>query len=83
MMQIDALSLLYFVLAIGLIPVFVLLCMNLWKLFKLLNHADTVLGTAEDAIKFTKTQAVNIIKNIETAPSRLMNSALSSIRRFF
>lgn len=82
-MTINSLSLLYIVIAIGLIPTFILICMNLWKIFKLLNHVDSVIDTADQAINVVRTQAVSLVKNVERVPVQMMNNVVSSIKKFF
>lgn len=82
-MNLTTLDLVYIVLAMGLVPFFILICMNLWKLYRLLNHADTVLNTADEAIRGVKNHALNFVQGIERVPSRMLNSVMNSVRKFF
>lgn len=74
-MQIDVLSFLYLVIALGLIPIFVLLSMILWRLYKNMDRIDNILRLTEQMIEFTR--------HIDQLPAIVANKFMSKINNFF
>lgn len=74
-MQIDALTFLYLVLAFGLIPVFVILSMILWRLYKNMDRIDRILELVEQIVEFSR--------HINEVPAIIANKFLSKINSFF
>lgn len=74
-MSIDVLSFLYLVIALGLIPIFVILSMILWRLYKNMDRIDNILRLTEQLISFTK--------NINQLPAIVANKFLSKMNSFF
>lgn len=74
-MSIDVLSFLYLVIAFGLIPIFVILSMILWRLYKNMDRIDNILRLTEQLISFTK--------NIDQLPTIVANKFLSKMNSFF
>lgn len=74
-MSIDVLSFLYLVIALGLIPIFVILSMILWRLYKNMDRIDNILRLTEQLISFTK--------NIDQLPTIVANKFLSKMNSFF
>lgn len=74
-MSIDVLSFLYLVIALGLIPIFVILSMILWRLYKNMDRIDNILRLTEQLISFTK--------NIDQLPAIVANKFLSKMNSFF
>lgn len=72
--MIDALTFLYLVLAFGLIPVFVILSMILWRLYKSLDRIDALLVLTEQILYF--------VKNINEVPTIIANKILSGFNNF-
>lgn len=72
--MIDALTFLYLVLAFGLIPVFVILSMILWRLYKSLDRIDALLHLTEQILYF--------VKNINEVPAMIANKILSGFNNF-
>lgn len=74
-MQIDALTFLYLVLAFGLIPVFIILSMILWRLYKNMDRIDRILELVEQIVEFSR--------HINEVPAIIANKFLSKINSFF
>lgn len=72
---ISTLDFLYIVLAVGLIPLFTILCMILWRVYKMMDRVEAVLGATEQAIHFAK--------NIDRVPAIVANKIISGVNRFF
>lgn len=73
--MIDALTFLYLVLAFGLIPVFVILTMILWRIYKNMDRIDKILLFTEQIMEFTR--------NVDKVPSIIANKFIATINRFF
>lgn len=73
--MIDALTFLYLVLAFGLIPVFTLLSMILWRLYKNMDRVDNILTLAEQTVQFTR--------HIDQVPAMIANKFLTKVNSFF
>lgn len=74
-MTIDVLTFLYLVIAIGLIPIFTLVSMILWRVYKNMDRIDAILVSLE--------QGVHFAKNIDKVPGLVANKLMSSVNRFF
>lgn len=74
-MSIDVLTFLYLVIALGLIPVFILLSMILWRVYKMMDRVEALLGTTEQVIQFAK--------NIDRVPALVANKIISGFNSFF
>lgn len=72
--MIDALDFLYIVLAVGLIPFFTLLCMVLWRVYRLMDRADHLIGIAESIL--------HVLQNWNRIPSMLAEKILARIDRW-
>lgn len=73
--MIDALTFLYLVLAFGLIPVFVLLCMVLYRVYRLMDRADSLMNVAESVLQ--------ALKNIHQMPAMIANGIISRFNSWF
>lgn len=74
-MQIDALTFLYLVLAFGLIPVFVILSMILWRLYRNMDRIDRILHLVEQIAEFTR--------HADQIPTIIANKFLQKVNSFF
>lgn len=67
--MISIIDFLYIVLAVGLIPTFTILCMILWRIFKMLDRIEYLLWTAE--------KAVNFARNLDRVPNMIISKIMS------
>lgn len=72
--MIDALTFLYLVLAFGLIPVFIFLAMILWRIYKMMDRVELLLGTTEQVIGFAK--------NIDRVPGMIATKIVNGFHNF-
>ena len=72
---ISTLDFLYIVLAVGFIPFFTILCMILWRVYKMMDRIESVLNATE--------QAVHFAKNIDRVPAIIANKIVSGFNSFF
>lgn len=73
--MIDALTFLYLVLAFGLIPVFVILSMILWRLYRNMDRIDRILELVE--------QMVELTRHVNQLPTIIANKFISKFNSFF
>lgn len=73
--MISTLDFVYIVLGVGLIPFFILLCMVLWRVYKMMDRVEAVLTTTEQVIEFGK--------NIDKVPAMVANRLISGFNNFF
>ena len=73
--MINTLDFVYIVLGVGLIPFFILLCMVLWRVYKMMDRVEAVLTTTEQVIEFGK--------NIDKVPAMVANRLISGFNSFF
>lgn len=73
--MISTLDFVYIVLGVGLIPFFILLCMVLWRVYKMMDRVEAVLTTTEQVIEFGK--------NIDKVPAMVANRLISGFNSFF
>lgn len=67
--MISVIGFLYIVLAVGLIPTFTILCMILWRIFKMLDRVEYLLWTDE--------KAVNFARNLDRVPNMIISKIMS------
>lgn len=72
--MIKALDFLYLVLAFGLIPVFVILAMILWRVYKMMDRIELLLGMTEQVIGFAK--------NIDRVPGMIATKIVNGFHNF-
>ncbi len=73
--MISTLDFVYMVLGLGLIPVFVLLSMVLWRVYKMMDHVDNILTFAE--------QTTEVLSNLDRVPKMLATKIMSGLKSFF
>ena len=73
--MISTLDFVYMVLGLGLIPVFVLLSMVLWRVYKMMDHVDNILTFAE--------QTTEVLSNLNRVPKMLATKFMSGLNSFF
>ena len=73
--MISTLDFLYIVLGVGMIPIFVLLSMVLWRVFKMMDRIESLLTTAEQVIEFSR--------NIDKVPGIIAQKLISGFHSFF
>ena len=73
--MISTLDFVYMVLGLGLIPVFVLLSMVLWRVYKMMDHVDNILTFAE--------QTTEVLSNLDRVPKMLATKIMSGLNSFF
>ena len=73
--MISTLDFVYMVLGLGLIPVFVLLSMVLWRVYKMMDHVDNILTFAE--------QTTEVLSNLNRVPKMLATKIMSGLNSFF
>ena len=73
--MISTLDFVYMVLGLGLIPVFVLLSMVLWREYKMMDHVDNILTFAE--------QTTEVLSNLDRVPKMLATKIMSGLKSFF
>ncbi len=73
--MISTLDFLFIVLGLGLIPVFVLLCMVLYRVYKMLDHIDRIVAFTEKTTEF--------VSNLDRVPMMMANGVLGAVQKFF
>lgn len=69
--SISTLDFVYMVLGIGLIPFFILLCMVLWRVYKMMDNVHNVIRFVERITHF--------VGSLDKYPTALMNLILSKM----
>lgn len=67
--MISTLDFVYIVLGVGLIPFFTLLCMVLWRVYKMMDNVHNI-------IRFTE-KTTHFVSNLDKVPNMLFNSIVS------
>jgi hypothetical protein len=73
--MISTLDFVYVVLGVGLIPFFTLLCMILWRVYKMMDHVDNVMTFVE--------RVINYLNHLDKVPGMVASKIMSSMDNFF
>jgi len=73
--MISTLDFVYIVLGVGLIPFFTLLCMVLWRVYKMMDHIDNIITFTERTTEF--------VSNLDRVPGMLASKVMAKVNKFF
>lgn len=73
--MISTLDFVFIVLGVGLIPFFILLCMVLYRAYKMMDHIENILSFTEKTTQF--------MSNLDRVPMMVATGVIGKIHQFF